>query len=109
MTLPGHGAVEFVLGLLTLFSPALFGFGDAGIVVAVALGSLLMGMGATFGSGRGATLGWHHLFDLAFVIASALAALALALAGEAAPAVYFASLTAVHACLNMATRYVVVH
>jgi uncharacterized membrane protein HdeD (DUF308 family) len=104
-TLPAHGVVEFVLGMITLFSPALFGFGDAGIVVAILLGSLLMGMAVTVSADHGASLGWHHLFDLVFVIAAALVALALAVAGEAAPAVFFAGLAAAQSGLNVVTRY----
>ena len=105
-TLGAHGAIEFVLGLATLVSPAVFGFGNGGIVVAVLLGSLLVGMAVTLSADPSQSLGWHHLFDIAFVLASALASLTLALAGEAAPAAFFAGLTAIQSGLNLTTRYV---
>jgi hypothetical protein len=105
-TLPAHGVLELVLGMATLFSPALLGFGNAGIVVAVLLGSLLIGMAVTISADGGSWLGWHHLFDVMFVIAAALAALGLAVAGDASAAVVFAALALAQSGLNLATRYV---
>lgn len=105
-TLPAHGVLELVLGLATLVSPALLGFGNGGIVVAILLGSLLTGMAVTISADRGSWLGWHHLFDTVFVIAAALASLGLAISGEASAAVFLAALAAVQSGLNLATRYV---
>jgi hypothetical protein len=105
-TLPAHGVLELVLGMATLFSPALLGFGSGGIVLAILLGSLLIGMAVTISADRGAWLGWHHLFDVVFVIAAAVAALGLAVAGEASAAVCFAVLAVTQSGLNLASRYV---
>jgi uncharacterized membrane protein HdeD (DUF308 family) len=107
-TLPAHGVIEFVLGIITLFSPALFGFGHSGVVVAILFGSLLIGMAVTVSADHGSSFGWHHLFDMTFVIATAIAAFGLAVAGEATAAVFLAALAIVQSGLNLATRYVAV-
>jgi len=105
-TLSTHGVIELVLGLLTLVSPALLGFGPGAILTAVLLGSLLTGTALTVGADRRASPALHHLFDMAFVVATALATLGLAVAGQAPAALFFAGLTVLQAALNLATRYV---
>jgi hypothetical protein len=105
-TLSTHGVFELVLGLATLVSPALLGFGHAGLLLAVVLGSLLIGMAVSVGADHRSSPTWHHLFDLAFVISAAVAALGLALAGDVHAALFFVALTVVQAGLNVATRYV---
>jgi len=106
-TLPAHGVVEVVLGMITLFSPALFSFGHGGVVAAILLGSLLIGMAVTVSADNGSSLGWHHLFDVTFVVATAIAAFCLAVAGEASAAVFLAALAIVQSGLNVSTRYAV--
>jgi hypothetical protein len=105
LTLSTHGVIELLLGLVTLVSPALLKFGTGGMIAAVLLGSLLVGMGVTVGGDRRAAPGWHHLLDLTSVMAGALAALGLALAGQAPAAFFFAALTVVRSGLNVTTRY----
>jgi hypothetical protein len=105
-TLSTHGVIELALGLVTLISPALLGFGAGGIVSGVVLGSLLVGMGVTVGADQPAAPAWHQLLDLITVIATALAALALALAGDASAAFFFVALTVLCAGVNVTTRYV---
>jgi hypothetical protein len=105
-TLPTHGVIELLLGLVTLVSPALLPFGNGGMVAAVLLGSLLVGMGVAIGGDQGAAPGWHHLLDLVSVMATAIVALGLALAGEPYGALFFAALTVIRSGLNVTTRYV---
>lgn len=105
-TLPAHGVVELVLGVMTLVSPVLFRFAGGGIVTAVVLGSILIGMAVTISHERRSSLAWHHLCDLMLVIATAVAALGLALAGEASASLFFAALAVLESGLNMTTRYV---
>jgi hypothetical protein len=105
-TLPTHGVIELALGLATLVSPALFPFGTGGMLAAVVLGSILVGMGVTIGSDQRASPGWHHLLDLVSVIATAVVALGLALGGVAPAALFFAALTVIRSGLNVTTRYV---
>ena len=106
-TLSTHGVIELVLGLGTLVSPALLGFGGGGIVAAVVLGSLITGMAVTLGADDRSSLGWHHVLDLVLVIASALAALALAVSGDASAGLFFSALAVLESGLNVTTRYVV--
>ncbi|HWF74536.1 MAG TPA: hypothetical protein VG186_14395 [Solirubrobacteraceae bacterium] len=105
-TLSTHAVLELVLGLATLASPALLGFSHAGLLLAVLLGSLLVGMAVTAGADSRTSPAWHQLFDLTFVIATALTALGLALAGDSRAAWCFAVLTVLQTALNAATRYV---
>jgi hypothetical protein len=106
-TLPAHGSIELLLGIVTMLAPALFGFSAAGIILAITLGSVLTGMALTLTGRRGAIVGWHGGFDTLFVVATAGAALALAFAGDGPAAVFLAFLTAIQAVLNSVTRYAV--
>jgi hypothetical protein len=105
-TLALHGVIELALGLVTLIAPFLLDFGNRGIVAAVVLGSLLTGLAVTVGADHRASPASHHLFDVAFVIATAVAALGLALAGDPRAALFFVALTVLQTGLNVTTRYV---
>ena len=105
LSLETHGALEVLAGLATLLAPVVLGFAPAGLIVSVALGTLLVGMALTLTEARGSTVVWHRDFDSLFVIATALAALCLALAGQWSASIFLASLVAVQALLNLGTRY----
>ena len=47
VSLPGHGTIELVTGMVMMLAPAFLGFSAAGLIVSVALGASLMGMLAT--------------------------------------------------------------
>jgi hypothetical protein len=104
-SLPAHGMLEVMAGMVTLAAPAIFGFGAAGVVTCVLLGALLLGMGLTLQGRLGSALSWHGSFDSLFVLVAALAALGLAVAGDKGPAVFFAALVGVQALLSFTTRY----
>jgi hypothetical protein len=106
VSLPAHGAVEFLIGMAMILAPVALGLDAAGIVVSAALGSVLMGTALTLTGHRTPHVAWHNGFDTVFVIATALVALALALAGDGPAAVFLAAVTALQAALNSATRYV---
>jgi hypothetical protein len=106
LTLPAHGVLKLMLGLATVVSPFLLGFGNGGIIAAVVLGSALIGMAVTIGADERASFTSHRLFDVLFVVATAVAACALAMSGDAHAALYFAGLTALQCGLNVTTRYV---
>jgi hypothetical protein len=105
LSLSGHGAIELLIGMVTMLAPALFGFGPAGIVVSFAFGGLLVGLSLTLTARRSALAAWHRDFDSVYLIAAALAALGLALAGDTAAAVFFVTVVALQAAVNVATRY----
>src|SRR5438270_12190566 len=105
-TLPAHGTIELISGMAMLFAPVALGFGAAGIVVSVALGAILMGMGMTLTGRLGQVIAWHSHFDSVFVLGSSVAALGLALGGDKRAALFLAVLVGVQAILNFGTRYV---
>lgn len=105
-TVSMHGVIELALGLATLVSPVLLHFANAGIVTAVVLGALLVGLAVTISDDRRVSLGWHHLCDLVLVVATAVAAFGLAEAGQGSAALFFAALAVLLSGLNVATRYV---
>lgn len=112
LTLSAHGAVELVAGIAMMIAPAGLGFGAAGIVVSVLLGALLAGMGLGLTarastSGRpGHDITLHTDFDTFFLVATAAAALALAVTGDRAAAAFLAVIVAVQAAMSFRTRYV---
>ena len=105
LSLETHGAVEVLAGLTTLLAPVVLGFAPAGLILSVALGTLLVGMALTLTGSRGSIIVWHRDFDSLFLIATAVAALALALAGEWSASIFFAALVAVQSALHLGTRY----
>jgi hypothetical protein len=106
LSLSAHGAVELLGGIALIIAPTALGVGTAGVVVTVILGSILMGMGMMLQSDRIETVSLHSLFDGAFLLVSAAAAVALALAGEHIAAVTIAAFVAVQSLLTLTTRYV---
>jgi hypothetical protein len=106
LSLPGHGAIELVTGMVMLLAPAFLGFSAAGLIVSIVLGASLMGMALTLTARDGSVVGWHRDFDMVFVVVAAVAALWLALAGQSRPALFIAVLVVIQSTLNLATRYV---
>jgi hypothetical protein len=100
-----HGAIEFAAGIATMVAPVVFGFAPAGIIISFALGALLIGMSLPLTTPGSAALGWHRDFDSVLVIGTAIAALALALAGQGAAGIFLAALVAVQSALHLGTRY----
>jgi hypothetical protein len=97
-----------------MLSPIVLPVGAAGLVVLATVGALVTGAGlgvisssdraGLTSSGRHSVIA-HVGIDGVLVIASSVAALALALAGQAPAALALAALVAVQACLNFATSY----
>ncbi len=97
-----------------MLSPIVLPVGTAGLVVLGTVGALVTGAGlgvvsssdraGLTSSGRHSVLA-HTGIDGVLVIASSIAALALAFAGDAPAALVLAGLVAVQACLNFATSY----
>ncbi len=106
LSLPDHGAIELVTGMVMLLAPAFLGFSAAGLIVSIALGAGLMGMALTLTARDGSVVGRHRDFDMVFVVLAAVAALWLALAGQSRPALFIAVLVVIQSTLNLATRYV---
>jgi hypothetical protein len=106
VSLPAHGAIAVLLGMVMLLAPAVLHFGVAGLVLAATLGAIEIGFGMTFiAPGRYATL-WRAHLDSLLAMATAAAALGVASAGDARAAVFLAAMTGVQVALNLGTRYV---
>ena len=104
LTLPAHGAVEFVAGLALMFLPPALSFGAAALVVCVVLGAILTGAALRLTATRPPTSP-HITFDSAFVLVTAVAALALAVAGQLGAVLLLVAVVVLQAVLGFTTRY----
>lgn len=105
-TLPTHGAIEFLAGLTMMILPMALSFAPAALLVCVALGAILAGTSLGLTAQPPISSGSHGGFDNAFALVTALAALALAAAGQLAPVILLAAVVLVETTLGLTTRYV---
>jgi len=107
--LPIHGALELLVGLVTMSVPFALGFSPAGVVVAVCVGAALVGLalGSTADDrGRpGVSVATHHAADYGIAFGLSGAALLLATTGDLVAGVTLAALAATQLLLNLVTRY----
>jgi hypothetical protein len=104
-TLPTHGAIELLAGIAMMIAPAALSFSVAGLLVSVTLGAILTGTAVSLSTREPRPLASHSHFDTVFVLATALAALALAAAGQTSAVLFLAVIVVVHALLGFSTRY----
>jgi hypothetical protein len=104
ISLPLHGAFELAIGLLALVAPFALGFGLAGTVVSVLFGVCIVGL-ALDAAQQPAQVSAHQAFDYGIALAAVLVAVPLALAGDAAAALFLAALGLVQLGLDASTRY----
>ena len=114
ISLSAHGAIESLAGLAIMLSPIVLPVGAAGLVVLVLAGAIVTGAGLGLTSplprvgvppAPRDSVRAHTGLDGLLVLASALGALALALAGDAPAALALAALVVVQACLSFVTSY----
>jgi hypothetical protein len=110
VSLPAHGVLEMSLGMLTLVAPFALGFGDAGMVSAIAIGALIIGLalGATV-EDRSFSIAAHFAADRGLAFGLAGAGGLFALTGDPAAAVYFAATGVALLLLSLVTRYTRTH
>jgi hypothetical protein len=113
ISLSAHGAIESLAGIVIMLSSIALPVGAAGLVVLAVTGAIVTGagLGLISTSPRVGVLpspraSDHTGLDGVLVVASALGALALAIAGEAPAALALAALVVVQACLSFVTSYV---
>jgi len=104
ISLPIHSALELVGGLALLAGPFLIGAGPAGLVAAISLGALLVGL--ALAGPDSLPLSAHQAFDLTLVAALAGGALGLALAGDPAGGLVLGVVGALQLTLVTLTRWV---
>lgn len=103
ISLPLHGALELLTGLLALTAPFALGFTPAGTVLAVVIGACAVGLALDATQPGRVTA--HHAFDYGIAFGAVLVALVLAVAGDAAAALTLGAFGLLQLGLNGATRY----
>jgi hypothetical protein len=106
LNLPGHGAIELATGIAMMLAPGVLQFGAAGLVASALLGAVLVGVSLGLNAApTRAAISRHQHFDSLFLLATALAAFVLAVAGELGAGLFLAVVVGVQASLAQLTRY----
>jgi hypothetical protein len=103
ISLPTHAALEFALGLALLAGPFALGLDPTGLVAAVSLGVLMVGL--ALAGPDSLPLSAHQAFDLGLVAALGGGGLGLAAAGEPAGALLLLLASAAQLTLLALTRW----
>lgn len=104
ISLPLHGAFELPIGVLALVAPFALGFGLAGMVLSVLIGTCVVGL-ALDAAQQPARVAAHQAFDCGIAFAAVLVAIPLALAGDARAAVFLGAAGLAQLGLYAVTRY----
>ena len=104
LSLPTHAAFELPVGMLALIAPFALGFGLAGAALSVLIGVCIVGL-ALDAAHRPAQVSAHQAFDYGIAFATVLVAIPLALAGEAAAALFLGAVGIALLALDVTTRY----
>ena len=105
ISLPLHGALELLTGMLALVAPFALGFTPAGMVVSAVVGVLAIGLALDATQPAPHAVSAHHAFDYGLAFGAVLVALPLAIAGDAAAALALAGFGLLQLGLNAGTRY----
>ena len=103
ISLPLHAALELALGLALLAGPFALGLDPAGLVAAVSLGVLMVGL--ALAGPDSLPLSAHQSFDLALVAALGGGGLGLAVSGDPAAGLLLALAGGLQLALLAATRW----
>lgn len=104
ISLPLHGALELLTGLVAVVAPFALGFGLPGAVVSILVGVCAIGL-ALDAAQEPQRVSTHHAFDYGVALGAVIAAIPLALTGDARAALFLGALGLVELGLNGATRY----
>lgn len=110
ISLPLHGALELLLGMVLMAAPIALGATPAGAIVGVVIGAVLVGFGLSSTAAeaegrRPMTIATHHAFDHGVALGLVGSAIALGVAGDRIAAVLLASAALLQLTLNATTRY----
>ena len=103
ISLPVHSALELMGGLALLAGPFILGAGPAGLVAAVSLGAVLIGL--ALAGPDSLPLAAHQAFDLTLVAALAAGGVGLAAAGDPAGGLVLAVVGGLQLTLATLTRW----
>jgi hypothetical protein len=113
ISLPLHGALEFVAGFAIAAVPAALGADPLAAAVGIAIGLVVMGAAsqATMSDtpGERFSVQWHKAFDRGVALLLVVLGLVLILAGDSLAGVIFLGSAAVLVTLMAATRYSLPH
>jgi hypothetical protein len=104
ISLPAHGAFELPIGVLALVAPLVLGFGLAGAALSLVIGVCIVGL-ALDAAQQPARVSAHQAFDYGIAFAAVFVAVPLALAGDAAAALFLGAVGFALLALYAATRY----
>lgn len=110
ISLPVHGALEMLVGLLTMAVPFALGLGPAACVVGVVVGALFVGVALAASAPEAAgrrplSIRSHHAFDYGLAWGLLVAAALVSLAGDRGAGAFFALMAVAQLALNLTTRY----
>jgi hypothetical protein len=105
LSLSIHGVIEFLAGIVMMLAPAALGFSIGATVVSALLGATLAGAAFGLTAHRPISVTAHSRFDSAFLLATAIAALALALTEQLGAVLLLSAIILVLATLGFGTRY----
>ena len=105
LSLPAHGVIEILAGLVLIAVPALLGFDTGAMVVAASLGVVLTGAAIALTAQKPISVAAFSRFDSVFLLITAFAALAFAVSGNLAGAVLLSAVVMLLTWLTFSTRY----
>jgi hypothetical protein len=103
ISLPLHGAIELLIGLVALVVPFALGFGPAAAIVTVAVGVCAIGL--ALDATEPSAVATHQGYDYGLACGALLAAVPLAATGAVRAALVLGALGLAQLALNGATRY----
>ena len=101
LSLPTHGVIELVAGIVLIGLPFVLGFGPAALLASAAAGAVLAGLGLS----EGLSISAHMAADTAVAAALLGGAVPLAATGETLAAGMLTAAAAGELTLGMATRW----
>ena len=104
ISLPTHGALELLTGLLALVAPFALSFTLAGAVVSILIGVCAVGL-ALDAVQLPARVSAHQAFDYGIAFAAVFVAVPLALVGDSAAALFLGAFGLAQLALDGSTRW----
>ncbi len=105
ISLPLHGALELLAGVLALVAPFALHFTLAGAVVSVLIGACVIGLAFDAAQDADRRVSLHLAADYGIALGAVLVAVPMAMSGDAAAALFLGGLGLAQLALNSVTRY----
>ena len=111
ISLPVHGALEMLLGLVLMAAPVALGLGTPAAVIGIVVGAAILGLAlsstaAEYDVRSTISIAAHHSFDYGLVVGLLGSAAVLGLAGaDRTAAMLFGLVAVAQLALNLTTRY----